>query len=464
MDSETAKAIERLLFLKFPLMKQKPSVGVSSTVSGPNVWTFQRYLDYMVKVDAERKRLALCPPAEVEAALESAEAELAKAKANKAEIEEKGRSFNQRGARADFEFWAKHDYWTLDESIALLLGRSPEAATWDIVAPYVLISAFAKQYERLRNLALRAQAMNRGQTAQCPANVIAWADEIGIDVPSGLRTALDAIAARKRARDERQTQKASGRTQATADAPYQSIFELVEPRQSLDLNQIEPGIAKQISAALFPISWQELAPGQRLSVARLHDAQNDPANDEENERAFSTSVELERLKTERVRIERLRVETPTDYAHQKQQLAEIDQAISRVHASLTPPKGNDESAETTERAINSGAKEPTAHLPPHEDTERVAEPPGRTRHQIKRRSDQLAAVIAKAKEIATDREDWQSVWASLVRLASAESRPAPLMGYTEGEGVKYQTESSDSPVRWLSKEAFRKRASRKASR
>lgn len=83
------------------------------------------------------------------------------------------------------------------------------------------------------------------------------------------------------------------------------------------------------------------------------------------------------------------------------------------------------------------------------------------RHSIKRRADPLAAVLAEAQRQALNSTDWLSVWAALVKVASSPSRPPPLLGYVEGEGVKYQTDDAEKPDGWLSRDAFRKRFSRK---
>ena len=83
-----------------------------------------------------------------------------------------------------------------------------------------------------------------------------------------------------------------------------------------------------------------------------------------------------------------------------------------------------------------------------------------TRHRLKRRTDPLAAVLAEAKRLALDQADWQSVWASLVELAKSVNRPPPLIGYTESEGVKYQTDNDQEPVRWFTRESCRQRFKR----
>lgn len=82
-------------------------------------------------------------------------------------------------------------------------------------------------------------------------------------------------------------------------------------------------------------------------------------------------------------------------------------------------------------------------------------------HTIKRRTDPLAAVLTLAEQQAVDAKDWQSVWAALVALALPATRPAPLLGYVEGEGVQYRADDPDQPAGYLSREAFRGRFKRK---
>ena len=82
-------------------------------------------------------------------------------------------------------------------------------------------------------------------------------------------------------------------------------------------------------------------------------------------------------------------------------------------------------------------------------------------HKTMRRARPLADVFAEAERQALDATDWISVWGALVKIASAEDRPAPLLGYVEGEGVKYGTDNSEKPVAYLTREAFRKYFTRK---
>lgn len=85
----------------------------------------------------------------------------------------------------------------------------------------------------------------------------------------------------------------------------------------------------------------------------------------------------------------------------------------------------------------------------------------RTRNSAGGRTDPLRAVLDLARNRAAAPGDWPSEWAALVALAQQPDRPAPLLGYTDGEGVKWQAFDDDGePVRHLTRDAFRKRVTR----
>ncbi|MCX7178621.1 MAG: hypothetical protein NTX56_07555 [Proteobacteria bacterium] len=77
-----------------------------------------------------------------------------------------------------------------------------------------------------------------------------------------------------------------------------------------------------------------------------------------------------------------------------------------------------------------------------------------------KRKHALAAVIATVKNSAVDSTDYQSVWAALVTLAESSNRPSPLIGFVDGEGVKYQGENE---VKFFTKNALRNMMNRAKS-
>ncbi len=85
-------------------------------------------------------------------------------------------------------------------------------------------------------------------------------------------------------------------------------------------------------------------------------------------------------------------------------------------------------------------------------------------HIIKRRKNILDSVIEMAIAAAANPNDWQSIWAALVKMADSDQKPAPLIGYVDQEGVKYQDEKGTNGVSFLVKDAFRKRMKRTSAR
>jgi hypothetical protein len=105
-----------------------------------------------------------------------------------AEFAEQERFFNQHHAMADFDHWSRSAYWTLDEAVALSLGRSPEVVNWEKVKPYIGASNFAEQYRRRRDLVMRARDMQQLYDQSLPGFFLAWAKRNDIAVADGLET------------------------------------------------------------------------------------------------------------------------------------------------------------------------------------------------------------------------------------------------------------------------------------
>jgi hypothetical protein len=101
--------------------------------------------------------------------------------------EEGGRFFNQPHAAADFDHWSKAEHWSLDEAIALAMGKAPESVSWEKIKAYGSISPFVKQYARLRDLADRAKAWQKLFDPVLPPIFIKWAEENEIPVPAELK-------------------------------------------------------------------------------------------------------------------------------------------------------------------------------------------------------------------------------------------------------------------------------------
>ena len=135
------------------------------------------------EVESFRAELKAKPLREIKTLYEEAQEKERQALAAKAEREEQQRFFNQPDANADFIHWAKMTYWTLDEALALTFGKSPEIVKWDAVK-YVdtRISPFAREYARLRELALRAKNWKQLYDPTQPSLFLAWARRNEIEV------------------------------------------------------------------------------------------------------------------------------------------------------------------------------------------------------------------------------------------------------------------------------------------
>lgn len=100
--------------------------------------------------------------------------------------EESARFFNLSHAAADFEHWSKMEHWSLDEAIALAMGKAPEIVSWDKIRAFKDISPFVGQYARLRDLAERAKAWQKLFDPVLPAIFLKWAEDNEIPVPAEL--------------------------------------------------------------------------------------------------------------------------------------------------------------------------------------------------------------------------------------------------------------------------------------
>lgn len=91
--------------------------------------------------------------------------------------------FHHPQAEADFDYWARVPWWTLDEAIALSFGKDPSCVSWESIQPYCGRSQFAKEYERRRRLAVRFHAINQLSDPVFPGIFLAWAKQSQTDFP-----------------------------------------------------------------------------------------------------------------------------------------------------------------------------------------------------------------------------------------------------------------------------------------
>jgi hypothetical protein len=143
--------------------------------------TLDRLLRHQ-QMDQYRSELQVLPSEQLQSLYEE---ESAKALAD-LQREEDGRFFNQPHAAADFDHWSKAEHWSLDEAIALAMGRAPEVVSWEKIKSHSGASPFVKQYARLRDLAERAKTWQKLFDPVLPPIFISWAEQHEIALPSEL--------------------------------------------------------------------------------------------------------------------------------------------------------------------------------------------------------------------------------------------------------------------------------------
>ncbi|MFZ2652774.1 MAG: hypothetical protein WA210_21960 [Burkholderiaceae bacterium] len=179
--------VEVLLRIKFPMRVSSAPLPLGTDRS-----TREFHDRLRQQIDAERATLLAKPAAALDKMYAEAVQDQQARESAQAQFKERGYFFNHRDADADFDYWAKFDYWTFDEALALLYGKSPLVVTWEAVAPFVHISPFARKFAQTRTLAMRAERMGRGTGSVLPRIALEWAKRMDIVVPPALIAAVAA--------------------------------------------------------------------------------------------------------------------------------------------------------------------------------------------------------------------------------------------------------------------------------
>lgn len=138
----------------------------------------------------------------------------------KIEKEERERFFNQPHAAANFAYWSKMAHWTLDEAIALSFGKAPELVHWQAISKYLALSRFAGEYQRRRELAVRAAQWKQLYDPVLPGIFLAWAKGLEIEVPAAL---VEAVQVRGPIRDWKSLYDESAVVHAKREANWTAL-------------------------------------------------------------------------------------------------------------------------------------------------------------------------------------------------------------------------------------------------
>ena len=142
------------------------------------------------EIDAYRRELEGLPKSDLVKRVKEQRAKEFNAQMASREAKEQRAFYNQPDAVADFDYWAKAAYWTIDESVALSFGRDPRKVSWDGIRPHVKVSEFAKAFEERRELANRALKLNQLAASNIPGFFLAWAERMRIEVEPELTEAV----------------------------------------------------------------------------------------------------------------------------------------------------------------------------------------------------------------------------------------------------------------------------------
>ena len=89
---------------------------------------------------------------------------------------EQGAFFNQPSSKADFDRWSRMSYWTLEEGVALSLGKNPEIVNLEKLKTHKFTSPFVAKYTAKCEEVRRAKVMSQLWASTFPITFIKWAN------------------------------------------------------------------------------------------------------------------------------------------------------------------------------------------------------------------------------------------------------------------------------------------------
>ena len=181
--------LEYLVRRKFPLASRMATA--SSPQGSATTNEHARVLDAQAAGYAEE--LKALPPNELaRLAKEAALAEEEDGQLRR-ELEGKQRFFNQPSADMDVAHWSRMSYWSIDEAVALSLGKDPRVVKWLRVKDFLHSSPFATEFEARREIVIRAIVKRQLSDFTIPAVFLAWADRMQDPMPAKLVNAVKAL-------------------------------------------------------------------------------------------------------------------------------------------------------------------------------------------------------------------------------------------------------------------------------
>lgn len=181
--------LEYLVKINFPLERNYKASVPSLSAMRPSI----RDDDYLRRASDYRKELGqISYPELLVLAEEAAKAEAQKAIA-KRDTEEANRFFNLPHADVDIAHWSRMSVWSLDEAVALSLGKDPRKVNWDRVKDHVDDSRFAAIYRAQRQIFHSAKIAGQLWDSTIPGVFLAWAERMNVEMPPALVDAIKAL-------------------------------------------------------------------------------------------------------------------------------------------------------------------------------------------------------------------------------------------------------------------------------
>ena len=109
-------------------------------------------------------------------------------------LSEKQQFFNRPEARADFSHWARMEFWSKEEAVALILGKEPNRVSQINLEEYnTTNSPFIQEFKRLTQLIDRAVEGKRLPERPTPREFTEWARALNFEVPAKLDEELEQL-------------------------------------------------------------------------------------------------------------------------------------------------------------------------------------------------------------------------------------------------------------------------------
>jgi len=190
--AEKRRFIEAILDLEMPQWRLLQSIELVLAQSNS---TPPETVDQITKVKARRAQLDSLT-------LDQIKERLTAVRQARAKADEARRFYNAPEAQAQFDYWLGMDFWTLDEAVALLLGKNPQVVNAasidkDLEKPKGFFAGAARPPTQFTNLFkaihLKAQRSSKmtGSKHLTPLEVAQWGkDALSSDLPAPLAALL----------------------------------------------------------------------------------------------------------------------------------------------------------------------------------------------------------------------------------------------------------------------------------